>query len=154
MQFIRSNAGKLPIAIIVAVVLVLVLAAGAFTFSKMGGKSAGKHKKAAKTVELTEWALDEFIVNLADVAEPHYLKVSLVLEIEGGAKAKGGEGGGNPQEARARDTIITVITRKHFAELLTEQGKADLKGEFKAALNAELKDTKVVGVYFTSFAMQ
>jgi flagellar basal body-associated protein FliL len=155
MRFIRENNGKLPIAIIIAVVLVLVLAAGAFTFSRMGGKSKGKGKKVEKPVELSDWSLDEFIVNLADIAEPHYLKVNLVLEIEGGAKGKEGEGGSkNPQEARARDAIIIVLTKKHFTDLLSEQGKDKLKAELKSALNSELKDVKVENIYFTSFAMQ
>jgi len=157
MQFIHNKSGKLPIVIIIAVVLVLALAAGAFTFSKMGGKSKDKGKKAEKPVELTDWTFDEFIVNLADLSDPHYLKVNLVLEVEGGEKKKeGGEGGGggNPQEARARDSIITVLTKKHFADLLTEEGKDQLKEELKASLNSELKDTKVVHIYFTSFAMQ
>ena len=156
MRFIRENNGKLPIAIIIAVVLVLVLAAGAFTFSKMGGKSKGKGKKVEKPVELSEWTLDEFIVNLADIAEPHYLKVNLVLETEGGEKkGEGGEGGGgNPQEAKARDAIIMVLTKKHFADLLSEEGKGQLKAELKTALNSELKDMKVENIYFTSFAMQ
>lgn len=157
MRFIRESNGKLPIAIIIAVVLVLVLAAGAFTFSRMGGKSKGKGKKVEKPVKLSDWTLDEFIVNLADVTEPHYLKVNLVLEIEGGeSKGKGGEGGGgkNPQEARARDAIITVLTEKHFADLLSEQGKDQLKEDLKTALNSELEDMKVENIYFTSFAMQ
>lgn len=155
MRFVRSNTGKLPIAVVIAVILVLVLAVGAFTFSKMGGKSGAKQKKAEKPVELTDWTLDEFVVNLADMIDPHYLKVNLVLEIEGGAKGKEGEGGGkNPQEARARDAIIIALTKKHFAELLTEQGKDQLKAELKSSLNEELEDTKVVNIYFTSFAMQ
>ena len=154
MKFIRSNSGKLPIAIIIAVALVLCLAAGAFTYSKMGGKSHSKSKKTEKPVVLTDWTLDEFIVNLSDVEESHYLKVSLVLEIQDGAAGKGGEGGGNPQEAKARDAIITVLTRKCFADLLTENGKDKLKADLKAALNAGLKDTKVENIYFTSFAMQ
>ncbi|HET6454778.1 MAG TPA: flagellar basal body-associated FliL family protein [Armatimonadota bacterium] len=155
MRFIRENNGKLPIAIIIAVVLVLVLAAGAFTFSKMAGKSKGKGKKVEKPVELSDWTLDEFIINLADIAEPHYLKVNLVLEVAVGAKGKEGEGGGkDTQEARARDAIITVLTEKHFADLLSEQGKDQLKEDLKTALNSELKDMKVENIYFTSFAMQ
>lgn len=129
----------------------MVLGAGAFTFTKIIKKPSGKAAQA-KPVELSEWKLPEFIVNLADTDEPRYLKVDLVLEVEG--KSKKGEEGGNAEEAKARDAIISVLSRKHFSELLTESGKKSLKSELKNALNSRLKDIEVVNIYFTSFAMQ
>ena len=153
MRFIPRSSGKLPIVIIIVAMLVVCLGVGAITFKKTG-LPKGKHAAQKQKVELTPWKLEEFVVNLADRAEVHYLKVTLVLEIQG--KSSGGEGGEseNKEEAKARDTIISVLTRRRYADLLPEEGKIGLKSELKAELNSTLEDTKVENIYFTSFAMQ
>lgn len=155
MSTLRTSSGKLPIAIILAVILVLFAGVGAFTFTRMrakGGKADDKH--GDKPAKLSMWKLEEFIVNLADRDDSRYLKISLVLEIAGDGKEGGGEGEGNPQEAKARDAVITVLTRKRFADLISEQGKVQLKTELKSELNTVLEGAQVVNIYFSSFAMQ
>ena len=152
MRFITRSSGKLPVVIIIVAMLVVCLGVGAITFKKMGRPKV-KHATQKQKVELTAWKLEEFVVNLADRAEVHYLKVTLVLEIQG--KSSGGEGDTkSSEEARARDTIISVLTRRRYADLLPEEGKIELKSELKAELNSTLEDTKVENIYFTSFAMQ
>ena len=152
----RNESGKLPIVMIIAIVLVLSLGAGVFTFFKISmkpkGKGAGKEVKHAET---SMWKLDDFVVNLADRDESRYLKVSLVLEVEGKPKG-GGEGaeGQSPEDAKARDAIISVLTTKRVAELVTASGKLQLKSDIRTALNSVLQDTEVANIYFTSFAMQ
>lgn len=146
----NNQSGKLPIILMIIIVVVLALGAGGFMF--MNGKSKGG-KKPEKKVELSEWKLEEFVVNLADQDEPRYLKVSMTLEVEGKVGG-GGEGGGNPEEAKAQDAIINVLTAKRFSQLVAPGGKDKLKEELKAALNSSLEDIKVHGIYFTSFAMQ
>ena len=140
--------------LVVIILLVAALGGGAFTFAKMGKK--GKH--AEKKVELTAWKLEEFIVNLADIGEPRYLKVNIVLEVEEcEAKPAGGEGGEEakaPEDPKVRDTIIAVLTTRRFAELLTDKGKTQLKAKLKTELNKVLEKAKVHNIYFTSFAMQ
>ena len=154
MRTLLDRKGRLPIAIIMAVVLVLCLVAGAFTYTRVAKKPKGEGSAESKPARLSMWKMEEFVVNLADRAEPHYLKVSMTLEVDGKVES-GGEGGGNPLDAKAQDAIITVLTRKRFAELLTEQGKSKLKSELKSALNDALgEEPKVVNIYFTSFAMQ
>jgi len=154
MRFITRSSGKLPVVIIIVAMLVVCLGVGALTFTKMGKRPKGGHAKEKQKVELTAWKLDEFVVNLADRAEVHYLKVTIVLEIQG--KSSGGEEGEseNKEEAKARDTIISVLTRRRYADLLPEEGKIELKSELKAELNSTLEDTKVENIYFASFAMQ
>jgi flagellar FliL protein len=117
-----------------------------------GGKADDKH--GDKPAKLAMWKLEEFIVNLADRDDYRYLKISLVLEIAGDGKEGGGEGEGNPQEAKARDAVITVLSRKRFADLISEQGKVQLKTELKSELNTVLEGAQVVNIYFSSFAMQ
>jgi len=156
MENIRNNSGKLPFVIIIALVVVLLLGVGAVAFMKMKGKAHGK--AAVKEGKLTPWKLDEFVVNLADPNEIHYLKVNLVLdmagEVSGGGGGEGGEGGGNPDEPKVRDAIIRELSKKQYAELLSEKGKDELKAELKKAINSQLENAKVANIYFTSFAMQ
>jgi flagellar protein FliL len=155
MRLIRDNSGKAPMAIIIAAVLVLCLGIGGFAIFKLKKSGGGKGKPAK--VELKQWKLDEFLVNLVDRDENRYLKVNLVLEIKGDPPAaEGGEGGsgGNPEEIKARDAIITVLTKKSYRSLISEDGKTALKEELKQALNTSLDGLKVENIYFTSFAMQ
>jgi len=153
MRMICGTTGRLSIAVVVALVLILALGVVAFTFSKFGEKlnAGGDEADRGERVKLFEWKLDEFIVNLADPDEPRYLKVTMVLEVE--VKGTAGEAE-NPEEARARDAIITVLTRKCFDDLISDHGKANLKSELKFALNDVLDQTEVANIYFTSFAMQ
>ncbi|MHB0912658.1 MAG: flagellar basal body-associated FliL family protein [Armatimonadota bacterium] len=150
MQVLVSRHGKLPIMIIAAVLAVVCLAGGAFIFMK--GKKGG-HKK--KEVHLTQWKLEEFVVNLADSDESRYLKACIVLEVESEGKSGGGHGeSANPEEAKARDAVISELSKRYLSQLLSEQGKDKLKEDIKTALNSKLEESKVHDVYFTSFAMQ
>lgn len=146
--------------VIIVLAIVLVAGMGVVAFTKMSGKK-GNGKAPVEKKELTAWKMEEFVVNLADANESRYLKVNLVLEVEGMPKEKGGEGGEggegqSPEEAKARDAIITVLTKKHYNELLSEEGKNKLKESLKSELDKALKEKKikVEDVYFTSFAMQ
>jgi flagellar FliL protein len=147
-----TDRGRLPIILIIVAFLVVCLGIGAFTFTKMGKKGKA-HSKVEKPPEVYPWKLQEFVVNLADVSEPHYLKVNITLEMEG-KPPKGEEGGSNPEEAKVRDTIIMVLSRKTYFSLISEKGKMQLKNELKTALNSVLHEGKVANIYFTDFAMQ
>lgn len=151
MKALRDISGEIPVKLILIVLMVVLIGAGAFM--KFGMKGKGAEKK----VELSEWKLDEFIVNLADKNESRYLKVCVVLEVEGSLKSGGGhsdEAVAYPEEAKVRDMIISVLSSKKYNELLTEKGKTTLKKELKNKVNSVLKKVKVHEVYFTSFAMQ
>lgn len=164
MKMIRNMTGALPIKLIVIVLVLLVAGLGTLKFVK--GKKPGKVEKPK--AELSLWKMEEFTVNLADKAESHYLKVAIVLEIEGkvesGGGGHGGGGGESPEQVKASDAIITVLTKKTFGELLTASGRELLKKDLIKQLNESLEDgaaahdpektIKVHGVYFTSFAMQ
>ena len=156
MRLIRGNSGKLPLMMIIGAVVVLGLVGGGFGIMKM--KKAHSGKPDVKKVELSQWKLEEFLVNLADTDESRYLKAVIVLEVKGTPPASGGgEGkgeGGGTAEIKARDAIITAISRRTYSSMLSEQGKMSLKAEIKEALNSTIEEPKVENVYFTSFAMQ
>jgi flagellar protein FliL len=149
MRIIREISGRLPIKLMVIVLAVVVVGLGVTKVVK--GRSKKGAKEPVKQIELSPWKLEEFVVNLRDANDARYLKVNIVLGMEG--KVEAGEGG-NPDEPAVRDTIITVLTAKSYSDLESPAGKEHLKDELKKALNDELEKTKVGKIYFTSFAMQ
>lgn len=151
LSVLRNHSGKAPIMIVVIAVAVICLGLAGFAFMKMG-KSSGPTKEPGQP-----WKFPDFTVTLSDAAEPHYLKTCVVLVVHGKPKAAAeGEGGVSMEEASAMDAINRILARKHYAELLQEKGKTELKSELKSGLNGVLKqyDIEVEDVLFTSFALQ
>jgi len=147
---------KKPIVMIaIAGVLIVALLAGLGIFMLKG--KGGKAKKEEVKGPTTEMALGEFVVNLADTAQTRYLKATVVIEVEG-AKPKGGgahgEGGGEGGDPKVRDAVIQVLSGKHYTELISPEGKEELKKEIIAAVNERLEEGKACEVFFSDFAMQ
>ena len=169
MKMIRSETGRIPLIIVIAVGVVLLLGAGFFGYTKLT-HAKGKHKAEKKPkveVEHATWKMSEFVVNLADRSECHYVKVEMVLEVEipksqksdkkndGGGHGGGHGGGGDDiRDAKARDAVITCFSGKYFADLLADKDKSIIKKELTEALNEALHGPKVTNIYFTAFAMQ
>lgn len=154
MNIIRDRAGKLPIKILI-IIMVLAIGGGGFAFVKMSGKG---HKKVVEKVPPTEVPLAEFTVNLADQGGSRYMKISMVLDVEGKIEAPKGEAESKevklPEEAKVRDAINTVLMQKTYDELITDKGKTKLKTDLMKALNEVLEKNKVSGIYFTSLVME
>jgi flagellar protein FliL len=99
--------------------------------------------------------LDGFTVNLADPEDTHFLRVSIDLGIdhlpEGADKTK-------PQQSlptpRIRDAILSVLTVCKANELVTPEGKAQLKKNLMEALNKSAPELGVREIYFTEFLVQ
>lgn len=138
--------------IILFSILLLLGGIGGLVASMSGKSAKAAGKVEEKPKELATLQLDEFLVNLADTNEPHYLKAVVVLEIIGGAKEV--EEIKATSTARIRDAIITTMSRRHLRELLTVDGKQALKDSIRKEVNRVLEREAVNQVYFTSIAMQ
>jgi flagellar FliL protein len=144
----------MPKKIVMIGAAVLVLGAGGavpVVMNRSHHTTGIKAKPKPVTVPLE---LDEFLVNLSDRTEQHYLKVTMVLDMVKSAKGEGGEGKTNPEMAPIRDAIITTMSRRSLAELLAPEGKQALKESIIRDVNRALVRDAVTEVYFTSFAMQ
>jgi flagellar FliL protein len=94
--------------------------------------------------------LDPFIVNLADVPETRYLKLTVKLELD------------RPEIAaelstripQVRDTILILLSSKDTAGLRNPQGKFQLRDELTQRVNALLPKSGVRSAYFTEFVVQ
>ena len=149
MAFKKGNPVIIPAVVAVTVVC---LAATALVLLRLGMLPIAQADKRGGG-EFVQWKLDEFLVNLADRDDARYLKVNMVLEVKGRV-AEGKEGQASLEEIKARDAIITVLSKKTYRGLITEDGKLSLKAELKNELNEGLDGIRVENIYFTSFAMQ
>jgi flagellar FliL protein len=171
---------KLLLFVVLGISLVVPVATSVFTVKSInqnvdslkptptpGEVKEGEKAPGLPSVEFFEPM--EFLVNLADSDESHYLKTTVSLGLVGTAEenAKEGSGGGGEhgkkesalltrvktQEPVIRDTVISIISSRKFRDLGTVAGKNELKETLKTKLKGQLK-VEDVSVYFTSFTLQ
>lgn len=94
--------------------------------------------------------VDPFIVNLADMPEVRYLKLTVKLELENqGVSAELAS-----RIPQLRDTILVLLTSKDTASIRTPQGKFQLRDEITQRVNSLLPKPGVRAAYFTDFVVQ
>ncbi|MDR3710514.1 MAG: flagellar basal body-associated FliL family protein [Capsulimonadaceae bacterium] len=141
----QAKKPKAMIFVIVGVV-VAVLAGGLVAKQLMGHPS--KKQEVAKVG--AHLRLDEFLVNLADPSNDHYLKTNITLGLkEGVAEEQFKE-----NTAPVRDAVLMLLTTKKLDDVRTPEGKVKLKEELKTAVNKALGKDEVLEVDFETFATQ
>jgi flagellar FliL protein len=93
-------------------------------------------------------AVEPMSVNLAD---GHYLKVGVAIELVEGGDAKYFEKAGKPN--KVRDLIITTAATRTMADLATAEGKEKFRTELDKGSEKLYKD-EYHGIYLTEFVMQ
>jgi flagellar protein FliL len=112
--------------------------------------AAGKSQSTATSAPGAIYDVDPFIVNLADVPESRYLKLTVKLELDR-PEISTELGARVPQ---VRDTILILLSSKDVASLRTPQGKFQLRDELTLRVNALLPKGGVRSAYFTEFVVQ
>jgi flagellar FliL protein len=95
-------------------------------------------------------ALETLIVNVRDQERTRYLKVTAEVELSG-------DGARTELEQRmpqVKDYAIGLLSSQTAETLQTLEGKARVREELMARLNALLRSGRVLGVYFTEFVIQ
>lgn len=98
--------------------------------------------------------LDQFVVNLADPDSDAFLRVGIDVGVRSDSAAITKEGIDPATVGLVRDTVLKIITTRTSGDLLTPQGKDDLK---KLLLDAIQKRDPALGatsIYFTDFLVQ
>ena len=98
--------------------------------------------------------LDQFVVNLADPGSDAFLRVGIDVGLRADSPAITKDGVDAATVGLVRDTILKIITTRTSGDLLTPQGKDDLK---KMLLDAIQKRDPALGatsIYFTDFLVQ
>lgn len=98
----------------------------------------------------TIFDVDPFIVNLADVPESRYLKLTVKLELDRPDIASEL----STRIPQVRDTILILLSSKDTTSLRTPQGKFQLRDELTQRVNAVLPKGGVRSAYFTEFVVQ
>ncbi len=94
------------------------------------------------------YPLKGFTANLAQGDGPRrFLRMTAVLKFSKTSR----EEEFKAREPQIRDRIISIINSKRPEDLLKVEGKAYLKEEIKAAINAFLVDGHVVDVFYVGF---
>lgn len=171
-----SKGGKGKLFIIIGVVVLLV--GGGAGFMLMGSGGAEEEVEVEHQVHYERISLGTFVVNLSEKTD--FLKVTIVLEYNPellhqggdhgggahGAHGAGGGGGGDggsglpgvmaEREDQIKDSIIRVLSARRVADVLSVDGKEELKEELIEAINEAigLEEGPVVGIYFTEFILQ
>jgi flagellar FliL protein len=93
-------------------------------------------------------SLDGFTINLAQGDGPRrFVRLNAVLKMSDESKMDEVEA----RKPQIRDTIISILNAKRPEDLLKKEGKAYLKEEIKAAINAYMIDGKIVDVFYIGF---
>lgn len=160
--------------IIIVLVVVLLLGAGVPILFLGGSKKEAAEDGEEHEVEkhYATYEMNTFIVNLSENSS--FLKVKMVLEYDpslvhgaGGGEAHGGGGAGGGGESgppgvigekfpQINDAIITVLSSKRAENVLTVDGKEELKEELIEAINEAtgLDEGPIVNIYFKEFIIQ
>jgi len=164
----KKKKGGLKRLLVVGLLLVVIGAGGAGGFYYWRHRSAAKatvaatkgtdkkpaHGQATEVAEDTSVKevieLQPFIVNLADRNETRYLRMTISLGV-----GDTGEGKADPIfTTRVRNAILAIITTKTSEQVLTVEGKAELRKEMLSAARSAVDKPEVHAIYITDFIVQ
>jgi flagellar FliL protein len=96
------------------------------------------------------YALDTFIVNLADKGGNRYLRVTMVLEL-GNSELENEIVKRLPQ---VRDSVLMILPSKRFEDISSVDGKIALRNEIMETVNGVLVKGEITNIYFKEFVVQ
>jgi flagellar FliL protein len=150
---------KKPLLIGLIVGVPLLLAGGAFfLFPELTAflPWVGTHDATAKEEKPAEPKkdiiadLDPFAVNLAGPGFSRYVRLSLRLHLNDEHDKEVLK----IASAKVRDALIMLLTSKRAEELITPEGKSELRKEIIEQVNAASGKTIVSAIYFKEFLIQ
>lgn len=157
----EAKGGNKTLLIIVIVLVFLLIAAGVGVFLAMGGEEEKAAKDSAELVEEEEFdevdyqgipgalfPLETFIVNLQ--VKGSFLKTDIQLEFAEPELPEGIDA----QIPKVRDVIIQTLSAKTAADILTIEGKEQLREEIRGSVNEILGGEAIMRIYFTEFIVQ
>jgi flagellar FliL protein len=97
--------------------------------------------------------LEPFVVNLADLETPRYLRIKISLLVDDKSKVKQVEEN-QALQLKVRDVILQSLTAKTSHDLINEDGKNKLRREIQDRVTVYFRAPKLVDVMFTEFVIQ
>jgi flagellar protein FliL len=141
---VKPKKSKKPL-IILALVAVVGVGGGVYAMRRPAGDVV------APTRGLI--AFDPFVVNLADPGGMRFVRVTMqiVTYDEKGAKEVT-ESALDMKESRS--AILEILSQQLAADLVKVEGKQALKKAIVDRLSKQIKETKVIDVFFSEFVVQ
>lgn len=122
--------------------------------SEKPGDEQGKHGKVNPNVK-GALPLEPFLVNLADASSTRYIRTTIKLGLNWDQEAIATKVLKNDVAiATIRNEILVVLSAKKSDDLLTSEGKQNLRKEISERLNKLSLGFKIEEVFFTDFIIQ
>jgi len=126
-------------------VMVAGMAGGAGCQYLPGHKASAAPLPPARMVKL-----ESTVLNLSDTDKSAYLRIGVSLSIQAPASPDNDA----ELESIARDTIVAMASARSSEDLLSADGKAQLKKTMLAELQKRLPEDHVQELYFDEFLVQ
>ncbi len=149
----KKSGGKKKILLFVIIGVVLLIGAGAAAYFLLFSKSPPPEETQAEPPkpEVGPFLqLDPFIVNLADPTGRRYLRVKIALEFQNQEAYQKA----NERIPQINDAIIMVLSSKTVEEVLSPEGKLNIRIELIRKLDELLGANAIRNLYFTQFVVQ
>lgn len=160
----NSAEGGRKVSLVTALVLAISLAAGgviggAFVGPKLTnatplpeGEKAEVSKdhggQASPDGHAQLYTVESLVVNPAGTAGSRFLIISLALDVAGPVDPL------KNNEARLRDVLLTVLSKKSVEELADISKRDALKEELLAAIKEAISDAGIRAIYFPQYVLQ
>ncbi|NPB09141.1 MAG: flagellar basal body protein FliL [Thermodesulfobacteria bacterium] len=149
----KKGGKKFLFIIIIGVVLLAGIGGGAYFFLFAGSEPPPEEEAPPEPPEPEVGPflqLDPFIVNLADPTGHRYLRAKITLEFRNDEVYQKA----NERIPQINDAIIMVLSSKTVEEMLSPEGKMELRMELIRKLNELLGPNSIKNIYFTQFVVQ
>ncbi len=122
--------------------------------AKEKAKEKAEEEKIAQMLEKSAvLPLEPFVVNLADIDAPRYLRIKINLMLDDKARIK--ELVENQVlQLKVRDVILQSLTSKTSQDLIKDEGKNKLRHEIQDKIAIYFRGPKLVDIMFTEFVIQ
>ncbi|MEW6426841.1 MAG: flagellar basal body-associated FliL family protein [Thermodesulfobacteriota bacterium] len=153
----EKKKSKLMLFIIIGVVVVALAGGGFFIYTTFLAPppEAPAEAQGVKPAELGEkvgemFQMDPFVVNLSDPKGKRYLKVTISLELANALAVEKA----TKLTPKLRDMVIIMLTSLTFEEVMTPEGKMQIRDELLERFNGIMRPDRVSNIYFTDFVVQ
>lgn len=122
--------------------------------AKEKAKEKAEEEKIAQMLEKSAvLPLEPFVVNLADIDAPRYLRIKINLMLDDKARIKELEEN-QVLQLKVRDVILQSLTSKTSQDLIKDEGKNKLRHEIQDKIALYFRGPKLVDIMFTEFVIQ
>ena len=146
---------KSTMIILIIFFVIIFSGIGLFAGSYMAsGKMLPSFTEKAVSINVDTYAVDEFLINLADSDSERYLKVVIYTSYNSNNKALYEELKLERTKPILKDAALTVLRSKTSEELSSIDGTELIKKELVEKFNSKLENGQIIEVYFPELIIQ